>query len=463
MDPQTVLPWDRSLDGGLIRKYNQPAPRYTSYPTALRFQPLGELGGGRALLEGMERSTGPLSLYFHLPFCRSLCWFCGCAKVISSNGHMADRYLDALEKEVALYRPLIRRGREAVQLHFGGGTPNFLSAAQIDRLARLVHGNFAFANGAELSVELDPRTLSREKVHAFQRLGVNRASIGVQDVNPEVQRAIHRIQPSEMNRSAVAMLREAGVGSLNLDLIYGLPLQTPQSFEATLEEALSYDPDRLAIFSYAHVPWSKPAQKILERGDLPDAETKIDILQMIVALMSARGYVHIGMDHFAKADDPLAKAQRAGELQRNFQGYSLHADVEICAFGMSSISQSADSYRQNCKDLDAYYAKLDKGELPLERGYVLTRDDHVRRDTIMRLMCDLELDFDARGAARGIDFRAYFRDSLESLRPLEADGLVRLSRDGLSVTPLGRLLIRNVALRFDAYMGAGSLAYSKAV
>lgn len=451
------------LDADLIRKYNQPAPRYTSYPTALKFRSVDDVFSGEALLADLEDAEGPLSLYFHLPFCRSLCWFCGCAKVISTNTGLADRYLDVLEKEIALYRPLIRGGRQAAQLHFGGGTPNFLSVAQIDRLGDMIHRNFEFSDGAEMSVEIDPRTLTREQVQAFRRLGINRASIGVQDVKLEVQEAVHRVQPTEVNRRTVDWLREAGMGSLNVDLIYGLPFQTQESFCETLEEVLTYDPERLAVFSYAHVPWSKPAQKILERSPLPSPDSKIEILMLIVELLTRRGYVHIGMDHFAKESDTLAIAQRTRSLQRNFQGYSLHADVDICAFGMSSISQSANAFRQNHKDLKVYYEKVDAGQLPLEKGYLLTRDDQIRRETIMRLMCDLDLDFAERGAANGIDFCSYFARELEALRPLESDGLIAFSERGLAVTPLGRLLIRNVAVHFDAYMGTSPQGFSKAI
>ncbi len=453
----------QELDAELIRKYNQPAPRYTSYPTALKFRSVDDAFSGEALLADLEDADGPLSLYFHLPFCRSLCWFCGCAKVISTDTSLADRYLDLLEKEIALYRPLIRSGRKAAQLHFGGGTPNFLSVPQLDRLNAIIHDAFEFEAGAEMSVELDPRTLTREQVQAFRRMGINRASIGVQDVKREVQEAIHRVQPTEVNKKTVHWLREAGMGSLNVDLIYGLPFQTVDSFRETLEEVLTYEPDRLAVFSYAHVPWSKPAQKILERTELPGADSKIQILKLIVELLTGRGYAHIGMDHFAKESDSMVAAQRSKRLQRNFQGYSLFADVDICAFGMSSISQSANAFRQNHKDLKIYGAMVEAGQLPLEKGYLLTRDDQIRREIIMRLMCDLELDFAERGAANGIEFETYFAAELQALRPLEADGLIERHARGFSVTPLGRLLIRNVAIRFDAYMGAAPQGFSRAI
>ncbi|MBK1879793.1 oxygen-independent coproporphyrinogen III oxidase [Pelagicoccus mobilis] len=461
--PSEISREDLGLNPELIRKYNQPAPRYTSYPTALKFKTVEDRSSRSALLADLEDAEGPLSLYIHVPYCRSLCWFCGCAKIISTNTALADKYLDYLEIEIERYASLVRSDRKVVQLHFGGGSPNFLSVSQINRLSRMLRRAFTFDEDAEISVELDPRTLSQAQVQAFVELGINRASIGVQDVNAKVQKAIHRIQPTETNAKTISWLREAGIGSLNVDLIYGLPHQTEESFKDTLEEVLTYDPDRLAVFSYAHVPWSKPAQKILERSPLPDADSKIEILIQTVEKLTGQGYAHIGMDHFAKLDDPMVKAQQARTLQRNFQGYSLHADVDICAFGMSSISQSQNAFRQNHKDLDTYYSMLDEGFIPLEKGYLLTRDDQVRREVIMRLMCDLELNFGERGKANGIDFDNYFAAEIEELKPLEEDGLLAFNDAGLAVTPLGRLLIRNVACRFDAYMGKGAQGFSKAI
>ncbi len=464
--PTTPIDFSRDslgLSAELIRKCNQPAPRYTSYPTALKFMTVEDRSSRSALLADLEDAEGPLSLYVHVPYCRSLCWFCGCAKIISTDTSLADKYLDYLDLEVRRYAALVRAGRKVVQLHFGGGTPNFLSPEQIKRLFSILRASFEFDESAEISVELDPRTLSRDQVLTFAEMGVNRASIGVQDVNLKVQEAIHRIQPTETNSMTLAWLREAGINSVNVDLIYGLPHQTEDSFKDTLQEVLSYDPDRLAVFSYAHVPWSKPAQKILERSPLPDADSKIEILIQTVEKLTGCGYAHVGMDHFAKLEDPMVKAQQAKTLQRNFQGYSLHANVDICAFGMSAISQSKNAFRQNHKDLDTYYKMLDDGHIPLEKGYLLTKDDQIRREVIMRLMCDLELDFAERGAANGIDFPDYFGSEIESLKALEADGLVGFTDAGLSVTPLGRLLIRNVASRFDAYMGNTPKGFSKAI
>ncbi len=451
------------VDAELLHKYNRPAPRYTSYPTALEFRTIDDQASSEALLSDSEDASGPLSLYAHLPFCNSLCWFCGCTKIISTDQSIADRYLDYLEKEIDMVLPRVGSDRKVVQLHFGGGSPNFLSPEQITRLGRMLHSRFDFADDAELSVEIDPRTLTEAKVEAFVEMGVNRASLGVQDLDHKVQKAIHRIQPSEMNHQAISWLRGAGIKSLNIDLIYGLPNQSVESFAKTLSDVLEYEPNRLAIFSYAHVPWNKFAQKILERASMPDAALKIQLLQLIVETLASRGYVHIGMDHFTLADDSLAIAQRSGTLQRNFQGYSIYADTEICAFGISSISQTARTYRQNVKELDAYYSSLDAGRLPIERGYLLLKDDQIRREVIMRLMCDMELDFNRLSESLEVDFREYFGPELTKLKPLEDDGLVELREDGLRVTDFGRLLIRNIAVVFDAYLKDGKRGYSKSV
>ena len=327
----------------LIRKYNQPGPRYTSYPTALQFEPVSDPA---TLLADTRAGTGPLSLYYHLPFCESLCWFCACTTVITTNHGRADGYIDLLEREMDLFRPHLAEGRAVEQLHWGGGSPSFFNSAQITRLTQAIRSRFDFCAEAECSVELDPRTLSEEKVYALAAGGFNRASFGVQDVDPAVQEAIHRIQPSEMNRRSLAWIRAAGMRSINIDLIYGLPKQTVASFRATLEEVIAYQPDRLAIFSYAHVPWVAPAQKILERAALPDAETNLAMLELIIETLAAAGYVYIGMDHFARPDDELAIAQRTGAMHRNFQGYSTRAGRELCSFGMSAISQSQRSYFQ---------------------------------------------------------------------------------------------------------------------
>ncbi len=452
---RTAFPEDE-----LIAKYNRPGPRYTSYPPATHFSP--EVSKDK-LLDEVRAGTGPLSLYLHLPFCESQCWFCGCHTITTTNHARADAYLDDLEKELALFYPLLKPGRQAAQLHFGGGTPNFFTPAQLDRLSGLLEENFTFEAQAECSVELDPRRLTREHVAAFARMGMRRASFGVQDCDPQVQAAIHRIQPPETNRRCVEFLREAGFSSLNIDLIYGLPRQSPESFKQTLDEVLALEPERFAIFNYAHVPWIKPAQKILEKAGLPSPQTKLALLRLIVETLTAAGYVYIGMDHFARADDELAEAQRAGTLQRNFQGYSTRAGLEICGFGLSSISQTEGSYRQNVKALADYSARLTGGHLPLERGYLLTNEDRLRREVITRLMCDMALNFATFEERWGINFEEKFAPALAQLTDMAQDGLLTLSAEGLSVTETGRFFIRNLAMCFDATLKPSENRYSKTV
>jgi oxygen-independent coproporphyrinogen-3 oxidase len=445
----------------LIEKYNRPGPRYTSYPPANHFR---ECVDYAPLMSGVEQGDAPLSLYFHLPFCETLCWFCGCHTITTLDRDKATDYLDLLEKELEIFALHLGPERKAVQLHFGGGTPNFFGPEQIDRLGAMINRHFTFTEDAEKSVELDPRRLRPEHVEAFARMGLTRASFGVQDSNPDVQKAIHRVQPQSMNIEAMATLRANGFDSINLDLIYGLPLQTPESFSVTLNEVLQLKPDRFAIFNYAHVPWMRPAQKLLERAGLPDARTKLELLKLCIERLTAAGYVYIGMDHFALPGDELVQAQREQTLQRNFQGYSTRAGVEICGFGISSISQGAGGFRQNVKDLEAYRAWLAQGKLPVEKGYELTADDKLRADVIMRLMCDLSMDYGAMSEKWAIDFEAYFAEALARLKEPAEDGLLVWTDRGFAVTERGRLFIRNLAMCFDAYLEPAETGrYSKTV
>ena len=448
------------LDRALIAKYNRPGPRYTSYPTALQFQ---DLGAPTELLADCGEAGAPLSLYFHLPFCESLCWFCACAKEITKDVGKADTYLDYLEKELDLFLPHLGPDRAVEQIHYGGGSPSFLNPDQLRRAGALWRDRFHIAEDAECSVELDPRTLTREKVAALRATGFRRASFGVQDVNPEVQAAIHRVQPDELNRHTLAWLREEGFDSINVDLIYGLPKQSVASFSDTLEAILSYEPDRLAVFSYAHVPWVAPAQKILERSALPDAETKLSMLELIIERLSRAGYQYIGMDHFAKTDDELARAQREGSMHRNFQGYSTRAGREIAAFGMSAISQTKHTYRQNEKTLEGYYAALDAGRLPLTRGYQLHADDLRRRQIIMEIMCHGRIDFAAMSERLGVDFAETYAAEIDSLEAMEADGLLRRRSSAIEVLAPGWLLLRNIAMQFDAYLQPGTKRHAQTI
>ncbi len=454
-----------NVDLELVRKYDISAPRYTSYPTAVEFRDFATPG---PLLGHLDRSNQdasiPLSLYFHLPFCETLCWFCGCTTVITLNHQTSDTYLDYLEKEIALLAPKVHPDRRVVQLHYGGGTPTFFQPPQLKRLAELIHRHFKLAPDAELSVEVDPRRLSHAQVVALRESGFNRASLGVQDFNPQVQEAVHRIQPRAMTEQAIRWLRDEGFTSINLDLIYGLPYQTVVSFTDTLEQVLELSPDRLAVFSYAHVPWMKPAQKILEReAALPTPDTKLAMLKLITETLTSRGYVYVGMDHFAKETDELAVAQAAGTLQRNFQGYSTRAGTEILAFGISAISQTPFSYRQNHKTLEPYYAALDRGEVPATRGRELSEEDARRREVIMRVMCHLKLDYAALSREFGFDFATRYATELTRLQPLAQDGLVQLTPGGLRVTELGRLFLRNIAVCFDAYYAPEAKRHSRTV
>ncbi|HTR42446.1 MAG TPA: oxygen-independent coproporphyrinogen III oxidase [Pseudomonadales bacterium] len=434
----------------LVKKYNVPGPRYTSYPPATKFT---KTLAWPELFEKIainNRSGRGLSLYFHIPFCETLCWFCGCTTVITSNHGQAAAYLAHLEKEIARMAVLLDPKRKVVQLHWGGGSPTFLHPDEIRRLGHAIRKHFKFSDNVEASVEIDPRRLSRDHLVALREIGFNRASLGVQDFEPKVQEAIHRVQPRDMTQQVLSWARELGFNSVNFDLIYGLPHQTVNSFDRTLDAVLEMAPDRLAVFSYAHVPWIKPAQKILEQKVLPTPEVKLELLKTVIERLTENDrYTYIGMDHFARPTDELVTAQRNKTLQRNFQGYSTRGNADIYAFGMSAISQIPDVYWQNEKELPSYYAALDQGKTPFPRSYILTNEDKIRRETIMRVMCDLSLDYAAMSQKLGINFAEHFADELAALAPFEADGLVRLFPDGLEVTDTGRLFIRNVAMSFD--------------
>jgi oxygen-independent coproporphyrinogen-3 oxidase len=453
------------VDLDLVQKYNVAGPRYTSYPPATKFTDAISWGDLAAKIDGNNRTARDLSVYFHIPFCETLCWFCGCTTVITLNHDKGGGYIDHLRREVATLAPHLNRQRKVVQLHFGGGSPTFLRPDEIRRLGEIIHEHFTFSPDIEAGVEVDPRRLTRDHLVALREIGFNRASMGVQDFNPKVQEAIHRIQPRAMTQQAMDWMRELGFGSINLDLIYGLPHQTPESFDETLNTVLEMKPDRLAVFSYAHVPWIKPSQKILEQKILPAPETKLQVLKLVIEKLTANGrYVYIGMDHFAKPDDELAVAQKKKQLQRNFQGYSTRAGADIYAFGMSSISQIPDAYWQNEKELPKWQEAVDAGRVPLQRAYFLTEEDKIRRETIMRVMCDLSLDYAAMSQQLGINFAQHFAKELAALAPFEADGLARRSSTGLEVTDTGRLFIRNIAMCFDNTLApAGERKHSRTI
>jgi oxygen-independent coproporphyrinogen-3 oxidase len=440
------------VDLELVRKHNVSGPRYTSYPPATHFSESVTDSTVEDCIRENNQEPRDLSLYYHLPFCYSLCWFCGCTTVITGNQDASRVYVEKLDREMQRLQPLLNRARRVTQLHFGGGSPTFLAPDHMRRLGEAIHNRFNLVDDVEAGVEIDPRRLVKDHVIALREIGFNRASLGVQDHNPLVQETVHRIQPFDQTKQAVDWAREAGFRSINIDLIYGLPHQTPESFEKTLDEVMSLHPNRFAVFNYAYVPWMKPAQKIIKEEYLPSAETKLQILKLTIEKLTANGFVYIGMDHFAHTDDELAVAQRQKTLQRNFQGYSTRGGADIYAFGMSSISQTDQVYWQNAKKLPDYYAAVDADRMPVTRGYLLTEDDRLRRDTIMRLMCDLSLDYADMSSRLHIAFPDYFAPELGSLTDLEADGLVERQPGRLVVTNRGRLLIRNIAMRFDAHL-----------
>ena len=454
-----------NVDLDLVRKYNVAGPRYTSYPPATKFTDAVTWPQLSQKIEENNQSARDLSVYFHIPFCETLCWFCGCTTVITLNHSMGMGYVEALGREVARMAPMLNQERKAVQLHFGGGSPTFLRPDEIRRLGEIIHQHFKFAPDIEASVEVDPRRLTRDHLVALREIGFNRASMGVQDFNHTVQEAIHRIQPREMTQQAIDWMRELGYKSINLDLIYGLPFQTPETFNETLDIVLAMKPDRLAVFSYAHVPWIKPSQKILEAKVLPTPESKLEVLKLVIERLTANDqYVYIGMDHFAKPTDELATAQREKKLQRNFQGYSTRAGSDIYAFGMSGVSQVPDAYWQNEKELPKWQSAVDAGNVPLHKAYFVSDEDKLRRETIMRTMCDLSLDFGSMSRKLNINFEEHFQKELAALAPFEADGLVKRTATGLEVTDGGRLFIRNIAMCFDNTLApAGERRHSKTI
>ena len=442
------------VDIEMLRRYDRPGPRYTSYPTAPQFT---TEFGQQEFQEEIRRTNKnydpvDLSLYFHLPFCDTLCYFCGCTMIITHNRQRIDEYIDYLLKEIKLISSKIKSGRQVAQLHWGGGTPTYLSPEQIRRLFDGIREHFDFHRDAEIGVEIDPRGLTDAHLDALHEVGFNRASMGVQDFEPKVQETINRLQSEELTRWAFQGLRARGFDSINLDLIYGLPFQTVDSFSRTLDRIIDVSPDRLAVFNYAHVPWMKKHQRIIENTTLPKASEKLCILKATIEKLTSVGYVYIGMDHFAKADDSLTQALYEKTLYRNFQGYSTQSGCDLYGLGMSSISQLQDVYAQNIKELPNYYQTIDKNELATQRGYRLTQDDRLRRYVIMRLMCDFELNKRRVEEKFQINFDRYFADALPELEYFAADGLIELANDLIAVTDMGRLLIRNITMVFDKYL-----------
>jgi oxygen-independent coproporphyrinogen-3 oxidase len=449
----------------LIQKYNVPGPRYTSYPTAVQFQ---EIDSSDTVIETLKkRNEEPrnISLYFHVPFCFSLCWYCGCTKIITKNTDRGDVYIDYLAKEMDLIKGQIHPESKVIQLHMGGGTPTFLKPDQLRRLGSEIKKRFTYHPEIEFSVEIDPRTCSKEHVSALAEIGVNRASLGVQDTNEDVQKAIHRIQPFEQTEQVTRWLREAWINSINFDLIYGLPKQTLDTFQQTLRDVQTLDPDRLAVYSYAHLPNLMPSQRLLNEEDFPTPDEKLSMLMMAIDTLENDGYRYIGMDHFSKEGDELTKALEEGTLQRNFQGYSTHANTDMYALGMSGISMVNSIYYQNTKDLDAYYTELDNGNLPVIKQMILSEDDRIRRDWISRLMCKPRVKFGDFKEKWGVNPKEYFSEEWSRLDQLENDGLIIQLTNEIQITTRGRLFLRNIAMVFDAYLTPDkqSQRYSKTV
>jgi oxygen-independent coproporphyrinogen-3 oxidase len=445
-----------AFDADLLRRYDRPGPRYTSYPTAPQFT---ETFGEPELRRAIQDSNGDpiprrLSIYAHVPFCFSPCFYCGCNRVITRDKSRADAYLTHLCREIAAIAPLFDRDREVIQLHFGGGTPNFLAPTQLRCTVDVLKRHFRFSDAADrdISIELDPRTVLPRDIGELALAGFNRASLGVQDFDPAVQAAVNREQGVEQTRAVVDACREYGFRSVNIDLIYGLPLQTVAGFRRTLETVIGMRPDRLAVYSYAHLPDMFKAQRQLDASLLPDAETKLALLQLAIETLTTAGYVYIGMDHFALPDDELAQAQARGGLHRNFMGYTTHADSDLIGLGVSAISHIGESYSQNPRDLPGWQTALDEGRLPVFRGMFLSGDDQLRADLIQRLMCQGEIPVSALERRYGIEFSRYFADDLERLQPLQADGLVTIGPERIQVTARGRLLLRNIAMCFDHYL-----------
>nr|WP_300988381.1 oxygen-independent coproporphyrinogen III oxidase [Thiocapsa sp.] len=451
----------------LIRRYDQSGPRYTSYPTAVEFDESFDAAAYRAACERSNHSGRPLSLYFHIPFCDTVCFYCACNKIATKDRSLAPPYLERVYKELALQSELFDKSRVVEQLHWGGGTPTFLSHAQMTELMETTrrHFNLAGDDVGEYSIEIDPREADAPGVALLRRLGFNRMSLGVQDFDPRVQQAVNRIQTEAETMAVLEAARSEGFRSISIDLIYGLPFQTPESFARTLERIIAVDPERLSVFNYAHLPERFKPQRRINEADLPAPEAKLDILQSTIERLTQAGYVYIGMDHFARPDDELARAQQAGTLYRNFQGYSTHADCDLIGIGVTSIGKIDNTYGQNRRGLEEYYADLDAGRLPVFRGIELTRDDLIRRDMITRLICHFELDIPSAEAAWDIRFDDYFADALMKLRDMAGDGLLEVDAQKIRILPRGRLLVRNICMAFDAYLATktGPIGFSKVI
>ncbi|AFZ25385.1 oxygen-independent coproporphyrinogen III oxidase [Cylindrospermum stagnale PCC 7417] len=451
------------FDLDLIQKYDTRAPRYTSYPPATELSETFTATDFQAAIAASNQRKSPLSLYFHIPFCQSACYFCGCNTVISNNKNIAKPYLEHLVQEIKNTTALIDPNRKVLQVHWGGGTPNYLEPDQVEFLWNNITRHFNIDPQAEVSIEINPRYVDRNYILFLRKLGFNRISFGIQDFNPEVQVAVNRIQPEEMLFDAMSWIKEAKFESVNVDLIYGLPHQTLQTFRETVQKTIALDPDRIVVFNFAYVPWLKPVQKNIPLEALPPAQEKLEILKMTIEELTDNQYLFIGMDHFAKINDELAIAQRNGTLKRNFQGYTTHAETELFGFGATSISMLEDAYAQNHKQLKDYYQAVVAGIIPTSKGVNLTQDDIIRRDAIMSIMSHFHLCKSDIENKYHISFDEYFSQELEELIPLVADGLVSLSTNDIQITDIGRLLVRNIAVIFDTHTRMRETKFSRAI
>ncbi|MEN9433348.1 MAG: oxygen-independent coproporphyrinogen oxidase [Pseudomonadota bacterium] len=440
------------FDAALIRRYDKAGPRYTSYPTAVAFKSFtSDEYQAQATQSNQSTQPLPLSLYFHIPFCDTICFYCACNKIATKDRSLSDKYLKYLYLEIEMQAALYDQSRVVEQLHWGGGTPTFLNHAEMRALMAKTREHFKLltTDDGDYSIEIDPRSVTVETIHVLRETGFNRFSLGVQDVDEKVQKAVNRIQPIEQTCSVIEACRAVGAKSISVDLIYGLPFQTVEGFQSTLDTIIELAPDRISVFNYAHMPHLFKPQRRINEADLPSAETKLQIMKLAVEHLTQAGYEYIGMDHFAKPNDELAQAQANGTLHRNFQGYTTHADCDLVAMGVSSISSVANSYSQNAKTLDEYYAAIDAGQFPVIKGLVMTEDDVIRRHIIQELTCQFALGFTEVERLFNLNFAEYFAQELADLQPMAEDELLALSTSGITVTPRGRFLIRNICMVFD--------------
>jgi len=455
------------FDSQLIKKYDIAGPRYTSYPTAVQFSPEFTEEDYRQQAAKSNQSGRDLSLYFHLPFCDTICYYCACNKVITKDRRKADPYLETLHKEIAMQAKLFDPSRKVNQLHWGGGTPTFISHQQMIELMQVTrqHFNLHDDDSGEYSIEIDPREVTQQSIKLLRDIGFNRMSLGVQDFDPAVQKAVNRLQTEAQTIDALNSAREYGFKSISTDLIYGLPLQTAESFSTTLQRIIEINPDRISLFNYAHMPELFKPQRRINEADMPSAEIKLTILKLSIEQLIDAGYVYIGMDHFAKPDDELSIAQQQGKLYRNFQGYATHADCDLVGMGITSIGTIDNSFSQNVKTLDEYQALINADKLAVFRGVTIDQDDLIRRDVIMQLICHFSLNFSLIEAKYNIEFNHYFAEEIKCLSDMREDGLIDLSTQNITVTAKGRLLIRNICMIFDRYLSAAQSQprFSKAI